>query len=304
MKFQVAVATISTTVGLSAFAADAKEEKLVSATVGLPASVVEKFVPAELGQRKLRNFGPFDGTAESPAKGISGSSLSSDKETGMWSSTNNAKEETSSFDIGILGSNGEHSEGDNRLLQLDTTDAMNEVVDMYDSVEMYNAPLKHSMDLTCHLIDVMDEVMAQYGMGPFCTSCGSYPVPNASNESYSVVMDCPYLAALAFDTGFELDLALQEMAAEQGRAYCQDGAFCPNCPAVCQSCNWDVVGDLSMSFENCLITSDEQRAGIEKFRTPTADLRVRESAGATTSMSAVSMLTFALAGASILSMVI
>ncbi len=295
MKFQVAVATISTTVGLSAFAVDAKEEKLVSTTI------VEKFVPAELGQRKLRDFGPFDGTAESPAKGISGSSLSSEKETGKWSSTNNAKEETLSFDIGILESNGEHLEGDNRLLQFETDDVLiNDLMDIYDPDELYDAPLKHSMELTCHLIDVMNGYAEQYGMGPFCDSCGSYPVPNAPTEAYSVVLNCPYLASLAFGSGFELPDELKGMADDQGQAYCQDEAFCPNCPAVCQSCNWDVTSNLFMSFENCSITSDEQRAGIEKFRlVNTLPLQ----AGATTSVSSASMLTFALAGASILAMV-
>ncbi len=237
MKFQVAAAsTISTTVGLSAFAIDAKtnivSQQIPQRQTNLAIAVDTKKEMAfrrkvDDFDRELKHFARINGAIENALKPISGSAVSSNEFSGQ--------QGTDTLDLGILGSNANpHHQPDYRQLQVDKDEA----------------PLSYAVEGLCGNIEVLEG----YGL-EICTSCGSDPsIDGAGNYTgeYYVEMNCPFLATYS-----------NQPALGGFQAFCKEGHFCPDCEPVCPSCSFD-AGNFDVSLQNCTIT-DEMREIIRNY---------------------------------------
>ncbi len=276
MKFQVALAsTISTTVGLSALAVDAKEE------MDFPQQqIAQRKIDLVDRDRKLKNIAQINGAIETVLHPISDSAVSSNEFSGKWASSD--KEDSKTLDLGILGSNANtHHQPDYRQLQVDKYKFSDDLYqDAYEAI--YYAPLIAQAEATCTIIDFI---------GANCNSCGIYDIsdPISGNHTgvYNVEINCPS----ARGYGIGLDSLMDTWS-----KFCIPDYFCPGCDPVCASCSIDTdIYDLSI--QDCFLT-DELRVGITNARN---DGYPMYSAAPSITSTGI-LTTLALAGVSVVSM--
>lgn len=223
MKFQLAVATVSTSVGLSAFNVEAKKTAptLERRKVELVDAI--KNLNLENKTRKysgaLRNFRDHRRLFKSKT----GQFLSNDKEN-------------DSLDLGVFDSSAEDMDtmqNDERTMNRRLESVLEEGAALVDYFEaMIAAPVGYNVNSYC------DEY------GDACNTCGTFPVydPVTSQPTgaYNLEVDCP---GVKDGTEFLQDLSL----------FCNGEYFCVGCEPLCESCSIDWQ-NFVVSNQNCVLT--------------------------------------------------
>ena len=223
MKFQLAVATVSTSVGLSAFKVEAKKiaPKLEQRKVELVDAIKNLNLKNKTGKYPgaLRNFRDRRRLFKSKTDQF----LSNDKEN-------------ESLDLGVFDSSAEDMgtmQSDERTMNRRLESVLEEGAALVDYFEgMIAAPVGYNINSYC------DEY------GDACNTCGTFPVYDPVTAqptgAYNIELDCPRVKE---GTEFLQDLSL----------FCNGEYFCVGCEPLCESCSIDWQ-NFVVSNQNCVLT--------------------------------------------------
>ena len=228
MKFQVAtVATVSTTVGWSAFAVEAK-----------------KLAP-RLAQRKTEIMDAIknlDSIQEAKHPSLSLKNIRKQRRLVNSKidqlSSNNKETESGNLDLGIIGSSS-RARKDTQSRHRQMKDILGEGLALVDRLEaLIAAPVGFGVNTYCDIY------------GDDCNICGTVPIydPVTAEPTgmYNVELDCPTAEKNGKMVG---DLA----------SFCNGDYFCDGCEPLCQSCSVDMENFVA-SNQNCLLTEQLKEA--------------------------------------------
>ena len=228
MKVQVAaVATVSTTLGWSAFAVEAK-----------------KLAP-RLAQRKteimdaIQNLDSIHETKRPPLslKNIRKQRQLVNAKISQLSS-NIKEDESGNLDLGIIGSTTT-ARKDTQSRHRQMKDILGEGLALVDRLEaLIAAPVGFGVNTYCDVY------------GDDCNACGTVPIydPVTAEPTgmYNVELDCP--------TAEKNGKMVADLA-----SFCNGAYFCDGCEPLCQSCSVDMENFVA-SNQNCLLTEQLKEA--------------------------------------------